>query len=216
MLGKILPFMIAGILGVSSAALSWAGEGDAASPAAALSVSGRTEHDAASLSAMAPNEEGYLIGPGDILDIAVWKDEALTRSCVVRPDGFISFPLVGDIRAAGRTASQLKSEMEGKLARYAPGVTLSLEIKQINSMIIYVIGRVNSPGRFILNVDVNVLQALASAGGLNPFAKRNYIKILRHGADETTIYPFEYDEVIQGKRLEQNIYLRRGDVVVVP
>ena len=151
-----------------------------------------------------------------MLDISVWKDEALTRSCVVRPDGFISFPLIGDVLAAGRTSSQLKSEMEGRLTRYVPGVTLSLEIKQINSMIIYVIGKVNNPGRFILNVDVNVLQALAIAGGLNIYAKRNKIKIFRHGSNETTIYPFEYDEVVEGKRLEQNIYLRRGDVVVIP
>ncbi|HUO76453.1 MAG TPA: polysaccharide biosynthesis/export family protein [Thermodesulfovibrionales bacterium] len=163
-----------------------------------------------------PGKEGYLIGSGDVLDIAVWKDEALTRLCVVRPDGFITFPLVGEVRAAGRTASQVKAEIEKRLARYVPEVTLSLEIKQINSMIIYVIGRVNSPGRFILNVDINVLQALASAGGLNPFAKRNSIKILRHGSDETTLYPFEYDEVIEGRHLEQNIFLRRGDVIVVP
>jgi polysaccharide export outer membrane protein len=75
---------------------------------------------------------------------------------------------------------------------------------------------VNNPGRFILNVDINVLQALSTAGGLNPFANKNKIKIFREGSTETTIYPFEYDQVIEGKRLEQNIYLRRGDVVVIP
>ena len=198
MLKTIFVLIIAGLFGFSSPTLLWAGSGDDIP------------------FAVAPNEEGYLIGPGDVLDISVWKDEALTRSCVVRPDGFISFPLIGDVLAAGRTSSQLKSEMEGRLTRYVPGVTLSLEIKQINSMIIYVIGKVNNPGRFILNVDVNVLQALAIAGGLNIYAKRNKIKIFRHGSNETTIYPFEYDEVVEGKRLEQNIYLRRGDVVVIP
>lgn len=163
-----------------------------------------------------PDEEAYLIGPGDIIDISVWKDEALTRSCIVRPDGAISFPLVGDMQAGGKTAAKLKAEMENKLERYVPGVTLSLEIKQINSMIVYVVGKVNTPGRFVLNAHVNVLQAIASASGLNPFAKRNGIKIFRQGKNETTIFPFEYDEVISGNRLEQNIRLQRGDVVVVP
>jgi polysaccharide export outer membrane protein len=216
MMKKILVLMIAVMILVSSPALSWAVTGDDVPPAEIPSSSELLEPDATSVLAMAPDEAGYLIGPGDVLDISVWKDEALTRSCVVRPDGFISFPLVGDVLAAGRTSSQLKTEMEGRLNRYVPGVTLSLEIKQINSMIIYVIGKVNNPGRFILNVDVNVLQALAIAGGLNTYAKRNKIRIFRHGSNETTIFPFEYDEVVEGKRLEQNIYLRRGDTVVIP
>ena len=216
MMEKILVLIIAGMTLVSSSSLSWAVIGDDATPAEIPLSSELIEPDATSWLAMSPDEEGYIIGPGDVLDISVWKDEALTRSCVVRPDGFISFPLIGDVLAAGRTSSQLKSEMEGRLTRYVPGVTLSLEIKQINSMIIYVIGKVNNPGRFILNVDVNVLQALAIAGGLNTYAKRNKIRIFRHGSNETTIYPFEYDEVVEGKRLEQNIYLRRGDTVVIP
>lgn len=161
-------------------------------------------------------DDVYLIGPGDILDISVWKDESLTRTVVVRPDGFISFPLIGNIRAAERTASELKSEIEKKLERYVPGVTLSLEIREVRSLVVYVIGRVNNPGRFLLTTDINVLQALATAGGLNPFANRNDIKIFRQGSDETTIFPFQYDQVIEGKRLEQNIYLKRGDVVVIP
>ncbi|MBI5237002.1 MAG: polysaccharide biosynthesis/export family protein [Deltaproteobacteria bacterium] len=175
-----------------------------------------TAPDATSPSATAPDEEGYLIGPGDVLDISVWKDEALTRSCVVRPDGAISFPLIGDVRAAGRTANQLKAEIGQRLDRYVPGTTLSVEIKQVNSMIIYVIGKVNAPGRFVMNSNVEVLQALATAGGLNVFAKKNKIKIFREEKNETTIFPFEYDEVVDGKRLDQNIRLKRGDVVVVP
>jgi polysaccharide biosynthesis/export protein len=160
--------------------------------------------------------EGYLIGPGDVLDISVWKDESLTRTCVVRPDGFISFPLIGDLKASGMTAAQLKAEMMSKLTRFVPGVVLSLDIREIRSLVVYVIGKVNNPGRFILTSDINVLQALAGAGGLNVFAKRNDIKVFRQGVDTTTIFPFEYDQVVEGKRLEQNIYLKRGDVVVVP
>ena len=205
--------MIIGMAGLSCPALLRAGGTDADALSNAPS---ETRPVAGPASVTVQGDDSYLIGPGDVLDIAVWRDENLTRSCVVRPDGFISFPLIGNVRAAGKTASQLKSEMESRLVRYVPGVNLSFDIKQVNSLIIYVIGRVNSPGRFVLNTDVDVLQALAMAGGLNVFAKRNDIKIFRQGIDETTLYPFEYDQVVEGKRLEQNIHLKRGDVVVIP
>ncbi|MDA8091365.1 MAG: polysaccharide biosynthesis/export family protein [Nitrospiraceae bacterium] len=164
------------------------------------------------------DKKGYIIGPGDILDIAVWKDEALTRSCVVRPDGAISFPLIGDVQAAGRTVSHLRKEIKERIARYVPGAVLSVGVQQVNSMIIYVIGKVNTPGRIVLNCNVDVLQALASAGGLNIFAKGNSIRIFRHEKKDkkTVIFPFEYDKVVDGKRPEQNIRLQRGDVIVVP
>jgi polysaccharide export outer membrane protein len=159
---------------------------------------------------------GYIIGPGDVLDISVWGNEALTRLPIVRPDGFISFPLVGEIRAAGQSVAALKAEMEGKLLRYVPDIILSLDVRQVNSRIIYVIGKVNSPGRFNLNVDINVLQALATAGGLQIYARRNKIRIFREENGKTKIYPFDYDEVLDGKNLEQNILLVKGDVVVIP
>lgn len=164
------------------------------------------------------DEEGgdYLIGPGDILDISVWKDETLTKSVVVLPDSRISFPLIGEVMAGGKTIAQLKKEIEGKLAPYVPDITLSLEVRQVNSMLIYVIGRVNNPGRFVLNINVNILQALSIAGGLTPFAKRDKIKIFRQEGDKTHIFNFQYDGVVEGKQLEQNIMLKRGDVVVVP
>lgn len=211
MLQKILVLLIAGFVVLSSAGLS-----RAETDVPIRSATTPSTPDAASRTALASAGQGYLIGPGDVLDISVWKDDALTRSCAVRPDGFISFPLIGDILASGRTVRQFKSEMESRLSSYVPGVVLSVEVKQINSLIIYVIGKVNAPGRFLLSVDVDVLQALATAGGLNPFAKRGKIKIFRQGSNETTIYPFDYDDVVDGKHLEQNIYLKRGDVVVVP
>ena len=161
-------------------------------------------------------EKDYVIGPGDVLDISVWKDETLTRSVVVLPDGKISFPLIGEVMARGKTVAQLKKEIEGKLASFVPDITLSFEVKQVNSMLIYVIGRVNNPGRFLLNVNANVLQALSMAGGLTPFAKRDKIRIFRQEGDKTNIINFQYDSVVEGKHLEQNIMLRRGDVVVVP
>ena len=158
----------------------------------------------------------YVIGPGDVLDISVWKDEALTKLVTVLPDGKISFPLIGEVKAAGKTVAVLHKELEIKLNRFVPDVSLSMMVSQVNSMLIYVIGRVNSPGRFVLNTQVNVLQALAMAGGLNPFAKRGKIKIFREEGTETKTFSFDYDEVSKGEALEQNIRLQRGDVIVVP
>ncbi|MBA4417633.1 MAG: sugar transporter [Syntrophus sp. (in: bacteria)] len=160
----------------------------------------------------------YLIGPGDLLDISVWRDETLTKTVAVLPDGKISFPLVGQLVAAGKTIAQIKQEIEEKLTPYIPEPVLSVEVKQVNSMEVYVIGRVNFTGqnRFMLNKYVNVLQALSMAGGLNPFAKRNSIKIFRQEGGKTKVFDFRYDEVANGIRLEQNIQLKPGDVVMVP
>jgi polysaccharide export outer membrane protein len=165
----------------------------------------------------AEEENGnYLIGPGDVLDISVWKDETLTRSVVVLPDNRISFPLIGEVTAGGRKVTEVKKEIQEKLGRFVSDITLSLEVKQVNSMIIYVIGRVNTPGKFPLNANVDVLQALAMGGGCNPFAKKDKIKIFRRENGKTHIFYFQYDSVVDGKRMEDNITLQRGDVVVVP
>jgi polysaccharide biosynthesis/export protein len=157
----------------------------------------------------------YLIGSGDVLDIAVWKDEALTRSLVVLPDGTINFPLIGTVAVAGKTVGQVRAELVRALERFVPELDLTVDVKQSNSMIVYVIGRVNAPGRQILNSNVDVLQALAMAGGLNPFAGRNSIKIFRKEGGATKVFAFRYGDVVAGD-LATNIELQRGDVVVVP
>jgi polysaccharide export outer membrane protein len=169
--------------------------------------------------AIAGVDATYLIGPGDVLSISVWKDEALTKDVVVLPDGVISFPLIGLLKAGGKTVPQLKAEIEAKISQYVSDPVLNVEVKQVNSMLVFVIGRLNMSsvsGRLILNANANVLQALAMAGGLNTFAKRNSIKIFREEGGKTLIFPFRYDDVVEGKRLEQNIELKRYDVIVVP
>ncbi|MCD6185055.1 MAG: polysaccharide biosynthesis/export family protein [Deltaproteobacteria bacterium] len=160
--------------------------------------------------------DDYLIGRGDILDISVWKDEALTKLVTVLPDGKISFPLIGDIDAAGKTVTSLRNELNKKIEQYVPDPNLSVVVQQVNSMMIYIIGRINHPGRFVLNTNINVLQALSMAGGLNPFAKKNKILIFREENGKTTIFKFRYNDVSRGEALEQNIILKRGDIIVVP
>ena len=161
-------------------------------------------------------QSGYRIGPGDVLHISVWKDEALTQQLPVLPDGTLHFPLVGQLTAAGRTIDEFKQYLEEKISRFVPEPVLSVSLTQINSMQVYVIGRVNAPGRYAINTDVNALQALAMAGGPDTFAKRNRIKIIREENGSTLIFDFPYEDITKGQRLEENIRLKRGDVMVVP
>jgi len=158
----------------------------------------------------------YVIGPGDVLDISVWKVEALTKLVTVLPDGKISFPLVGTIMAGGKTLGQLSKELGKKLSQFVPDLNLSVVVHQVNSMMVYVIGRVNNPGRFVLNSYIDVMQALAMAGGLNPFAEQGNVKIFREAPGGKKIFDFDYNDVANGKKLEQNIILKRGDMIVVP
>ncbi len=174
------------------------------------------EAETAAPSTPTATDPKYLIGPGDLLDISVWKDEALTKTVVVLPDGMIAFPLIGELKAEGKTVAELKQEMEKPLSRYVTDLILNLEVRQSNSMLVYVIGRVNNPGRQVLNANINVLQSLAMAGGLNPFAKKDKIRVFRQEGSSTRSFIFRYDDVVEGKHLEDNIVLKRGDVVVVP
>lgn len=160
--------------------------------------------------------DDYIIGSGDILDISLWKDEAMTRQVTVRTDGKIVFPLIGEIAAAGRSVAEVKKEMVEKLEEYVPEPVLTVDVKQMNSMIIYVTGRITKPGQYLVNSRVTVLQAISIAGGLNAFAKRSKIKVFRQEDGKTVTFPFDYDEVVDGENLQQNIVLKRGDVVVVP
>lgn len=158
----------------------------------------------------------YSVGIGDVLLVSVWKDESLTREVSVLPDGTISFPLIGQVHVTGMTLKQLKADLTKRLKKYIPDVVISVQALQLNSQVVYVIGKVNRPGRFELFGDINVLQALAMAGGLNPFAKSGNINIFRETANGTKIIRFDYDDVAKGKHLEQNLKLKRGDVIVVP
>jgi len=166
--------------------------------------------------AMASPVADYLIGAGDILTISVWNNEELTKTVTVLPDGKIHFPLVNELVVGGKSLADLEKELKKKIEPFVPDAELSVMVNQVNSMLLYVLGKVNHPGRFPLNTNVNVLQALATAGGLNTFAKRNKIKIFREIDGKTYIFPFEYDRVTEGENLNQNVMLERGDVVVVP
>ncbi len=160
--------------------------------------------------------EGYQIGPGDVLAISVWNNPDLTRVVPVLPDGKISFPLIGELKVSDLTVPQLMEALKKALAPYAPNPQLSVEVQQTRSLTVYVIGKVNRPGNFAYTSNIDVLQALSMAGGLNPFAKRSSIKILRTTKTGKKEFAFDYDAVTEDGDLEQNIELQRGDVVIVP
>ena len=173
---------------------------------------------AATVSAAAPlgSAPGYALQPGDILTISVWKEEDLKGDVLVRPDGGISFPLVGDIHAQGRTVEQVRQEIVEKIKKYIPDPIVTVQIKQIVGNNIYVIGKVNKPGAFVLGQDIDVMQALSIAGGTATFASLNKIIVLRRENGKQIAIPFRYGDVESGKNLAQNILLQGGDVVVVP
>ncbi len=157
----------------------------------------------------------YTIGAGDVLDIGVWKNADLTKQLIVLPDGTVRFPLVGQLKVEDKSVARLEKELMGKLEKFIPDPVLSISVLQVNSMMIYVIGKVHKPGRFDISKNIDVLQALSVAGGLNPFAKEKEIGVYRKVGGKTTIFNFNYKEVSEGQNLKQNIMLQRGDVIVV-
>lgn len=161
-------------------------------------------------------DQGYSLGPEDVLLISVWKDEQLTREVVVRPDGMISFPLVGDVPAEGRTVEDLRGDLVKRLTKYIPNANVTVTVTKVLSYKVYVVGRVTKPGEYLVGHYTDVLQALSLAGGLTPFAAENDIKIIRRIKGEQRVFPFRYSDVRKGRDLEQNILLQRGDVVMVP
>ena len=161
-------------------------------------------------------DPGYRLGPEDVMLVSVWKDEQLTREVVIRPDGMFSFPLVGDIRAEDRTVEDISADLVRRLTKYIPNPNVSIAVTKVVSYKVYVIGRVNKPGEYLVGHYTDVLQALSLAGGLTPFAAENDIKVMRRVRGEQRAIPFRYGDVRKGRDLEQNIILQRGDVVMVP
>jgi len=158
----------------------------------------------------------YLIQAGDLLEISVWAEENLERDVSVQPDGRISFPLVGVLKAAGSTVEQVQLRVAQKLAVYIPDPVVTVSIKEIRGNRIYILGQVQNPGQFTMNPIIDVVQALALAGGTTPFAELNDIKILRRSGDSQTLIEFRYADIARGRNLQQNILLKSGDVIIVP
>jgi polysaccharide export outer membrane protein len=164
----------------------------------------------------AAKPSAYMIQPGDVLTVSVWKESDLQSEAYVRPDGGMSFPLAGDIPAAGHSVEEVRGMIDKRLRRVISDPEVTVSVKQIGGNLIYVVGKVNKPGNFFLNGPIDVMQAISMAGGATPFAALNDIRIIRHDGPEQTSIPFHYHDIEKGRNLEQNIVLHSGDTVVVP
>ncbi|HUG71910.1 MAG TPA: polysaccharide biosynthesis/export family protein [Steroidobacteraceae bacterium] len=163
-----------------------------------------------------PAQPPYQIQSGDVLQVSVWKEPDLQAELIVRPDGGVSFPLAGDLPAAGGTVEDLRRALDERLRKFIPDPVVTVAVKAIAGNRIYVAGKVNRPGDFLLSRPLDVMQALALAGGATPYADVDDIRILRRDGARLIALRFRYSDVAQGKALEQNILLQSGDTVVVP
>lgn len=173
--------------------------------------------------AKAPSDRGpgedlgdYKIGSEDVLQIAIWKNEAMSRTVPVRPDGKISLPLLNDIEAAGLTPMQLRDVLAKKLVEYMPAPEVSVIVVETKSFKVSVIGEIPKPGRYQLGSWSTVLDVLATSGGLTQFAARSRISVLRLEGKTVKRIPFNYNKAISAGGEQENFYLRPGDIVVVP
>jgi polysaccharide biosynthesis/export protein len=162
------------------------------------------------------NLAAYRLQPGDVITVSVWKETDLQSEVLVRPDGGFSFPLAGEVDAVGKTVEEIRGILVERLKRYIPTPVVTVAVKMIGGNRIYVVGRVNHAGDFPLSSPIDVMQAIALAGGATPFAAINDIVILRRQNGEQQAIHFHYSDVARGRELSQNVLLQGGDTVVVP
>ena len=212
MIRVVFSFIVA-IL-VSSSALMLPAQTTAVSPANSVSAP-EAVRTASGQSAVASDE--FVIGPGDVLAINVWKEAEISKVVPVRSDGRISLPLIGELQSGGLTPRQLEAEITKRLTDYVADPSVTVVVQEIHSKSINVLGMVARPGSYPLIKTMTVVDAIANAGGFRDFAKQKSIYILRQNPDGTQArLPFNYKEVIKGVNSAQNVKLQPGDNIVVP
>jgi polysaccharide export outer membrane protein len=164
----------------------------------------------------APVDPSYIIGSMDILEIQVWKEPDFSRQALVRPDGKITLPLVGDLHVLGMTTMALKELLTDKLKDFIDSPEITVILVESHSKNFYIIGKITQPGTYPLMKDMTVLQAISVAGGLGEWADSDSIRIIRKSSGKEKILHFDYKKVVSGKDLEQNILLQPNDTIIVP
>jgi len=181
-----------------------------------LSAAGAPSPAASARPDPSPEDPGYRIGPEDVLQISVWRNDAMSRTVPVRPDGRISLPLLNDVEAGGLTPAELRDSLIKKLTEFMPNPEVSVIVLEARSFKVSVIGEVPKPGRFELKSWTTVLDVLAMAGGLNQFAARGRVYVMRPEGKGHARIPFNYNKAVASPGEQENFYLRAGDIVVVP
>ena len=203
-------------LAISAALLAGLGLVNAAGAQQASTKSVATKSAPAVSPSSVPLASEYIIGPDDLLQVSVWKNETMSRTLPVRPDGKISLPLLDDIQAAGLTPLQLRDKIAAALAEFMPNPEVAVSLIEVRSYRVSVLGEVQKPGVLQLKAPTTVLEALALAGGFRDFASPSKIIIFRKDAQgQTQRLRFNYNRAV-GSAGEDNVSLRSGDVIVVP
>jgi polysaccharide export outer membrane protein len=163
----------------------------------------------------------FLLGPEDVLEVNVWRNQDLSRVVVVRPDGMVSLPLMGDVRASGLTASQVADKIAKRLSEFKENPSVSVSVKEVNSYYFYVLGEVARPGKYPIKSYATVLQSVSIAGGFTLFASKNKIHVLRtilngSGGSKDIRLTVSYGDLLSGEGPLGNFTLKSGDTVVVP
>lgn len=171
---------------------------------------------ASSLFAQAPTaREEYIIGPDDVLEVSYWKDKDHSAEVTVRPDGFISLPLIDEVRASGLTPAALAQNIRAKASEFLQAPTVTVFVKRINSRKVFITGEVEKPGVYALTGPTTVLQLIAMAGGLSDFADREHIMVLRTNGEGSQSFSVNYKKLSRLQDLSQNLVLQPGDTMVV-
>jgi len=159
---------------------------------------------------------GYLIGPGDVLNINVWRETEITQKLVVRPDGMITLPLIGDVPATGQTPEQLAEVVSKKLESVLTSPQVSVIVAEVHSKFYVVVGQVAKPGEYPLTRPTTVLEAVSQAGGFRDFAKTGKMYVLHYENGSRVRVPFDYKKVVKGAKSQQDFEVNSGDAIVVP
>ncbi len=186
-----------------------------AAPDAAKPAAPDTAKPAAPDAAKPSVTDSYVIGASDVISVTVFKEPTLSGGLLVRPDGMVSMPLLGDVQASGKTPLQLADEITDKLKKYVQDPNVSVVLTQINSKRVYLIGEVGKPGPVEMTSGMTLLQAIATAGGLTQFANSKKIYILRNDGGKQQKIPVQYKQALRGDG-SLNLTLNPGDTIVVP
>lgn len=176
---------------------------------------GDADRSVAAAASISTTSSRYTLGSADIIHVNVWKNTDLSQTVTIGPDGFVSLPLLGDVHAAGLTADQLAKDLASRLTGYVINAQVTVSVVEIRSKQVFITGQVGRPGAYPLIVPITVLQLIAQAGGLNTFASRKGIFILRSTAGNVQRLKFNYTSAIRGD-VKQNVKLQPGDTVIIP